>query len=112
MTTSGIAVSVGAFDGDRAVGWCQLTPRADLPWLQQARGLGRPIVDGLEMLIGQAALEQPGHHLDPGKRVLHLVRDDGGHLADRRQPVAVPNSARYFLRIISATVPQNQCGQQ
>jgi len=22
-----------AFDGDVAVGWCQLTPRADLPWL-------------------------------------------------------------------------------
>jgi GNAT superfamily N-acetyltransferase len=26
-----------AFDGDRAVGWCQLTPREDLPWLAQAR---------------------------------------------------------------------------
>jgi GNAT superfamily N-acetyltransferase len=22
-----------AFDGDRAVGWCELAPRADLPWL-------------------------------------------------------------------------------
>lgn len=30
-----------AFDGDRAVGWCQLTPRAALPWLDRARGLGR-----------------------------------------------------------------------
>jgi GNAT superfamily N-acetyltransferase len=26
-----------AFDGDVPVGWCQLTPRADLPWLEQAR---------------------------------------------------------------------------
>lgn len=26
-----------AFDGARAVGWCQLTPRADLGWLAQAR---------------------------------------------------------------------------
>ena len=25
-----------AFDGDRAVGWCQLTPRATLPWLERA----------------------------------------------------------------------------
>ena len=26
-----------AFDGERAVGWCQLTPRDDLPWLEKAR---------------------------------------------------------------------------
>ena len=26
-----------AFDGDLAVGWCQLTPRAALPWLERAR---------------------------------------------------------------------------
>jgi GNAT superfamily N-acetyltransferase len=30
-----------AFDGDLAVGWCQLTPRDDLPWLDRARGLER-----------------------------------------------------------------------
>lgn len=30
-----------AFDGDLAVGWCQLTPRVDLPWLDCARGIGR-----------------------------------------------------------------------
>ena len=24
-----------AFDGERAVGWCQLTPRANLPWLEK-----------------------------------------------------------------------------
>jgi GNAT superfamily N-acetyltransferase len=26
-----------AFDGERAVGWCQLTPRDDLRWLKRAR---------------------------------------------------------------------------
>ena len=26
-----------AFDGDRVVGWCQLTPRRDLPWLEGRR---------------------------------------------------------------------------
>jgi len=30
-----------AFDGDVAVGWCLLAPRADLPWLDSARLLGR-----------------------------------------------------------------------
>lgn len=30
-----------AFDGDVAVGWCQLTPRDDLPWLDRARLLQR-----------------------------------------------------------------------
>jgi hypothetical protein len=30
-----------AFDGDLAVGWCQLTPRADLPWLERAWRLKR-----------------------------------------------------------------------
>ena len=30
-----------AFDGGRAVGWCQLTPRDDLPWLNRARALQR-----------------------------------------------------------------------
>jgi len=30
-----------AFDGDRAVGWCQLTPRAVLPWLDRAWRLRR-----------------------------------------------------------------------
>lgn len=30
-----------AFDGERAVGWCQLTPRDDLPWLNRARPLQR-----------------------------------------------------------------------
>lgn len=30
-----------AFDGNLAVGWCQLTPRADLPWLDQTWRLKR-----------------------------------------------------------------------
>jgi GNAT superfamily N-acetyltransferase len=30
-----------AFDGDLAVGWCQLTPRDALPWLDRAWRLGR-----------------------------------------------------------------------
>lgn len=29
-----------AFDGDVAVGWCQLTPRDDLPWLKRKPALG------------------------------------------------------------------------
>ena len=30
-----------AFEGDLAVGWCQLTPRDDLPWLDRAWRLAR-----------------------------------------------------------------------
>lgn len=30
-----------AFDSDRAVGWCQLTPRDDLPWLDRTWRLKR-----------------------------------------------------------------------
>ena len=30
-----------AFDGDKPVGWCQLTPRDDLPWLEHHRQLTR-----------------------------------------------------------------------
>jgi GNAT superfamily N-acetyltransferase len=30
-----------AFNGDLAVGWCQLTPRDALPWLDRSRRLGR-----------------------------------------------------------------------
>jgi len=30
-----------AFDGDMAVGWCQLTPRDDLPWLDETQPLER-----------------------------------------------------------------------
>src|SRR5215471_10781664 len=30
-----------AFDGERAVGWCQLTPRDDLGWLNRTRALER-----------------------------------------------------------------------
>ncbi|MBV8581904.1 MAG: GNAT family N-acetyltransferase [Candidatus Eremiobacteraeota bacterium] len=31
----GPAPGLVAFDGDRAVGWCQLTPRDELPWLDR-----------------------------------------------------------------------------
>jgi GNAT superfamily N-acetyltransferase len=30
-----------AFEGEKAVGWCQLTPRADLPWLDRWRAFAR-----------------------------------------------------------------------
>jgi GNAT superfamily N-acetyltransferase len=30
-----------AFDGEKAVGWCQLTPRDDVPWIDRARALSR-----------------------------------------------------------------------
>jgi len=30
-----------AFDGDRAIGWCQLTPRDSLPWMDQTWRLKR-----------------------------------------------------------------------
>jgi GNAT superfamily N-acetyltransferase len=30
-----------AFAGELAVGWCQLTPRDDLPWLDRTQALGR-----------------------------------------------------------------------
>lgn len=33
-----------AFDGTLAVGWCQLTPRGDLPWLNRTRAL-KPVDD-------------------------------------------------------------------
>jgi len=33
-----------AFDGDLAVGWCQLTPRGELPWLGRAQWLA-PVDD-------------------------------------------------------------------
>jgi GNAT superfamily N-acetyltransferase len=31
-----------AFDGDLAVGWCELAPRSELPWLARARDLQPP----------------------------------------------------------------------
>ena len=40
--------------------------------------------------IRNLAAQQAGHHLDAGERVLDLVSDDRGHLADGRQPVAKP----------------------
>jgi GNAT superfamily N-acetyltransferase len=39
LTVSGPPPGLLAFDGDVAVGWCELAPRADLAWLAQARYL-------------------------------------------------------------------------
>ena len=48
---------------------------------QQRLGVGR---------VGHLPPEQAGHHLDAGQRVLHLVGDRRGHLAERGEPVAQP----------------------
>lgn len=37
LVKRGPAPGLLAFDGDMPVGWCQLTPRATLPWLERAR---------------------------------------------------------------------------
>ncbi|HWE90551.1 MAG TPA: GNAT family N-acetyltransferase [Pseudonocardiaceae bacterium] len=42
--TAGPPPGLLAFAGDLAVGWCQLTPRADLPWLRRARHI-QPVDD-------------------------------------------------------------------
>jgi GNAT superfamily N-acetyltransferase len=41
LTRRGSPPGLLAFDGELAVGWCQLTPRADLPWLDRRRELER-----------------------------------------------------------------------
>ena len=41
-------------------------------------------------LLGQLALEHARHDLDARERVLDFVRDGGGHLAERGQPIAKP----------------------
>ena len=37
LAASGRPPGLLAFDGDRAVGWCELAPRAELAWLARAR---------------------------------------------------------------------------
>ena len=44
LTVSGPPPGLLAFDGDQAVGWCELAPRADLEWLGHSRYLG-PVDD-------------------------------------------------------------------
>jgi GNAT superfamily N-acetyltransferase len=44
LAAAGRPSGLVAFDGDLAVGWCRLAPRADLAWLAQARYLG-PVDD-------------------------------------------------------------------
>ena len=48
------------------------------------------VVERLErfLAVGQLALEHAGHDLDARQRILDLVRDRRGHLAERRQAVA------------------------
>jgi len=41
LVKRGPAPGLLAFDGDLPVGWCQLTPRSALPWLESARLLTR-----------------------------------------------------------------------
>jgi GNAT superfamily N-acetyltransferase len=41
LVKSGPPPGLLAFDGDLAVGWCQLTPRDDLPWLDRTWRLKR-----------------------------------------------------------------------
>lgn len=45
LACSGQASGLLAFDGDVAVGWCEVAPRADLKWLAQSRYF--PPVDDL-----------------------------------------------------------------
>ena len=47
-------------------------------------------IDCASCVVGELPLQQPGHDLDAGERVLDLVRDRGGHLAERGEPVAQP----------------------
>ncbi|HJZ68295.1 MAG TPA: GNAT family N-acetyltransferase [Blastocatellia bacterium] len=44
IVTKGPPPGLLAFDGERAVGWCQLTPRDQLPWLDHTRAL-KPVDD-------------------------------------------------------------------
>ena len=59
------------------------------------------VVERLERfgLLGQLALQHAGHDLDARQRVLDLVRDRRGHLAERRQPIAQPLA---FLDLLDA----------
>ena len=58
-----------AYHEDLAVGWCELAPRRDLPWLDQARHLS-PVDDlplGGALLLREEALPQPRHLGPPGR---------------------------------------------
>jgi GNAT superfamily N-acetyltransferase len=41
IVSDGPSPGLIAFDGDRAIGWCQLTPRDNLPWLDRTWRLKR-----------------------------------------------------------------------
>jgi GNAT superfamily N-acetyltransferase len=59
LTRRGPPPGLLAFDGDLAVGWCQLTPRGALPWLDGARHTGR--VDGLPVWSLSCFFVRRGH---------------------------------------------------
>jgi len=44
IVKQGLPPGLLAFDGERTVGWCQLTPRQDLSWLNRKQALG-PVDD-------------------------------------------------------------------
>ena len=47
--------------------------------------------DRLRVLrFGVLPLQDAGHDLDAGERILHLVRDRRRHLAERGEPIAQP----------------------
>ena len=57
-------------------------------------------------VVGEPTLEQPGHHLDPGQRVLDLVGDGGCHLAQGSQAIAQPLA---FLELLDpGQVPEEE----
>ena len=61
--------------------------------------------------VGDLAAQQAGHHLDAGQRVLHLVRDRRGHLAERREPIAQPLALLELLDPRQVLEEQRRAGQ-
>ncbi len=68
--------------------------------------------DRLRVLrLGQLALEDARHHLDAGERVLDLVRDRRGHLAERRQAIAQPLALLELFDARQVLEEQRRAGQ-
>ena len=53
----------------------------------------------------------PGHDFDAGERVLDLVRDRRGHLAERRQPIAQPLALLELLDARQVLEEERRAGQ-
>jgi hypothetical protein len=67
-----------AFDGDRAVGWCQLTPRDALPWLDShlaTQTSGRPASGRCPASMSASAIakEESRRHSSPQRSKPHSV---------------------------------------